>query len=63
MTPGDYTTHWQMMQEGVAWFGHELTLNITVVVPEPSSWTIMLTAGLAVVAGVVARVRRNRHLP
>ena len=27
---GSYTTHWRMVQEGVAWFGEELTVSITV---------------------------------
>ncbi len=30
---GDYTTHWQMLREGIAWFGAELTQKVTV---EPS---------------------------
>ncbi len=27
---GTYSTHWRMLQEGVAWFGEELTVPITV---------------------------------
>ncbi len=29
-TPGNYTTDWQMLREGVGWFGPALTKNITV---------------------------------
>jgi len=29
-TPGNYSTHWQMLQEGNAWFGDTLNINITV---------------------------------
>ena len=30
-TLGNYVTHWGMLQEGVAWFGQELVVPITVV--------------------------------
>ena len=36
-TLGTYLTHWGMVQDGVAWFGQELDLPITVAVPEPSA--------------------------
>jgi hypothetical protein len=29
-TPGQYSTHWSMLQEGVAWFGEELAITIDV---------------------------------
>ncbi|MFA6185922.1 MAG: NBR1-Ig-like domain-containing protein, partial [Phycisphaerae bacterium] len=29
-TPGQYATKWSMLQEGVVWFGQELTQNILV---------------------------------
>ncbi|HEX3028929.1 MAG TPA: leucine-rich repeat protein [Clostridia bacterium] len=32
-TPGTYTTDWQMLKEGVAWFGQALTKQVTVTLP------------------------------
>jgi hypothetical protein len=32
-TPGQYETHWQMLQEGNVWFGEELTHTFTVLAP------------------------------
>jgi hypothetical protein len=40
-TPGTYLTHWGMLQEGVAWFGQELDVPITVV-PEPGILALVL---------------------
>jgi hypothetical protein len=30
LNPGDYETHWGMLQEGVAWFGEQIVQTITV---------------------------------
>ena len=49
MTFGPHTTNWQMEENG-AWFGPELTLPITVVVPEPSGCVLLATGMLALLA-------------
>ena len=38
-TPGNYLTHWSMLQENVAWFGQELDWTIQVV-PEPGGFAL-----------------------
>lgn len=35
-TPGTYTTDWQMLREGVQWFGGVLSKNVQVTVPPPT---------------------------
>ncbi len=34
-TPGTYTTDWQMVHEGIRWFGATLTRSVNVVAPVP----------------------------
>ncbi|GEM_PF-6424102 len=36
-TPGSYETHWQMVQEGVEWFGQTITKTIQVIKPTAST--------------------------
>ncbi len=38
--PGSYSTHWRMLQEGVTWFGEELTVPITVQTKTAASVTL-----------------------
>jgi hypothetical protein len=45
-TPGSYATHWQMLREGVAWFGQELSQQVTVnSAPAPTERTLPLQGG------------------
>jgi hypothetical protein len=44
--PGTYTTHWQMLREGVAWFGDELSQQVTVnAAPSLADRTLALQGG------------------
>src|SRR5258708_17288938 len=44
--PGSYTTHWQMLREGVAWFGQELVQQVTVnPAPAATARTLPLQGG------------------
>ena len=47
-----------MLQEGMAWFGDELSLPITVVVPEPSALAILAT-GMVGLPGCNRRTANN----
>ncbi|HEY8019949.1 MAG TPA: NBR1-Ig-like domain-containing protein, partial [Thermoanaerobaculia bacterium] len=43
LAPGSYATHWQMLREGVAWFGGELTQTVAVnPAPAPVDRTLEL---------------------
>ena len=45
-SPGSYATHWQMLREGVAWFGQELSQQVTVnAAPSPMERTLPLQGG------------------
>jgi beta-xylosidase len=45
-TPGTYATHWQMLRENVAWFGPELSQQVTVnAAPSPTERTLPLQGG------------------
>jgi hypothetical protein len=52
LTPGVYSTHWGMVQDGVTWFGQTATIPIQVV-PEP--------AALAPVMTLLLAIRRQRN--
>ncbi|MCA9232888.1 MAG: PEP-CTERM sorting domain-containing protein [Planctomycetales bacterium] len=47
---GRYVTHWQMLQEHVAWFGEDLahTIQVGNPIPEPSTLGLLLTGLLAI---------------
>jgi len=57
-TPGDYLTHWSMLQENVAWFGQELDWTIHVT-PEPSSCALAATGLLSLGCRQLIRSRRR----
>lgn len=43
---GSYATHWQMLREGVAWFGQELSQQVTVnAAPAPTERTLPVQGG------------------
>ena len=45
-TAGSYTTRWQMLREGVAWFGDEVTRTVTVATaPSAAARTLSLLGG------------------
>ena len=53
---GVYETHWRMVQDGVAWFGEELTNTIHVFpIPEPGIPVIILALGIVIKRAVKAR--------
>lgn len=43
-TPGTYTFAWQMLQDGVGWFGETCSKSITIIPACTSSWTCELDA-------------------
>ena len=47
ISSGVYETHWRMLQEGVKWFGEEITNTINVFpIPEPGIFIVCFWLGL-----------------
>ena len=60
--PGDYLTHWGMLQENAAWFGEEMAVSIKVieVIPEPATLAMILSGLLVTGGAAFARKRVAR---